>query len=160
MCKQNTSSAVPLDAVLGRRTERCSPRFRPGDRFCELSFRYLLPGCREMSAPTTYVTDSFHPLNPFRNLLHFLYIQLSVLIIYSMWYIQVCLGTVHVCLLQKYSIQGSEPLFKSCCVPYSAGANAQDRKHFRMRQFEQTRTTEKQSGKKRQRLFRHQCNSR
>ena len=26
-------SAVPLDAVPERRTERCSPRFRPGDRF-------------------------------------------------------------------------------------------------------------------------------
>ena len=26
-----------------RRTKRCSPRFRPGDRFWELSFRYLSP---------------------------------------------------------------------------------------------------------------------
>ena len=27
-----------------RRTERCSPSFWPGDRFCEPSFRYLSPG--------------------------------------------------------------------------------------------------------------------
>ena len=33
MRKQNTESAVPLDAVPERRTKRCSPRFRPGDRF-------------------------------------------------------------------------------------------------------------------------------
>ena len=31
--KERKISAVPLDAVLDRRTERCSPGFRPGDRF-------------------------------------------------------------------------------------------------------------------------------
>ena len=31
--KENKMSAVPLDAVPERRTKRCSPRFRPGDRF-------------------------------------------------------------------------------------------------------------------------------
>ena len=44
MCKLNAKRAVPLDAVPERRTKRCSPRFRPGYRFCELSFRYLSPG--------------------------------------------------------------------------------------------------------------------
>ena len=44
MRKQNAKRAVPLDVVPERRTKRCSPRFRPGDRFCEPSFRYLLPG--------------------------------------------------------------------------------------------------------------------
>ena len=44
MRKENTKRAVPLDAVPERRTERCSPRFRPGDRFGEPSFRYLSPG--------------------------------------------------------------------------------------------------------------------
>ena len=44
MRKENTNKAVPLDVVPERRTERCSPRFRPGDRFCDLSFRYLSPG--------------------------------------------------------------------------------------------------------------------
>ena len=33
LCKQNTKTTVPLDAVPERRTERCSPRFRPGDCF-------------------------------------------------------------------------------------------------------------------------------
>ena len=44
MRKHNTMRAVLLDVVPERRTKRCSPRFRPGDRFCEASFRYLLPG--------------------------------------------------------------------------------------------------------------------
>ena len=46
MRKQNTKRAVlvPLDAVPERRTKRCPPRFRPADRFCEPSFRYLSPG--------------------------------------------------------------------------------------------------------------------
>ena len=44
MRSRNANKAVLLDAVPERRTKRCSPRFRPGGRFCELSFRYLLPG--------------------------------------------------------------------------------------------------------------------
>ena len=41
MRKQKTRATVPLDVVPERRTKRCSPRFRPGGRFCELRFRYL-----------------------------------------------------------------------------------------------------------------------
>ena len=33
MREQNTMKVVPLDVVPERRTEQCSPRFRPGDRF-------------------------------------------------------------------------------------------------------------------------------
>ena len=33
MRQQNTKATVPRDVVLERRTERCSPRFRPGGRF-------------------------------------------------------------------------------------------------------------------------------
>ena len=33
MRQQNTKATVPLDVVPERRTERCSPRFRPGGRF-------------------------------------------------------------------------------------------------------------------------------
>jgi len=56
MRKQNTNSAVPLDAVPERRTKRCYPRFRPGDRFCELSFRYLSPGSEgEKCRPLDYL---------------------------------------------------------------------------------------------------------
>ena len=40
MRKQNTKTTVPLDGAPERRTKRCSPRFRPGGRFCELRFRY------------------------------------------------------------------------------------------------------------------------
>ena len=40
MRKQNTKTTVLLDVVPERRTKRCSPRFRPGGRFCELRFRY------------------------------------------------------------------------------------------------------------------------
>ena len=42
--KPNANKAVPLDVVPERRTKRFSPRFRPGGRFCGLSFRYLSPG--------------------------------------------------------------------------------------------------------------------
>ena len=42
--KQNAKITVPLYVVPERRTERCSPRFRPGDCFCEPRFRYLSPG--------------------------------------------------------------------------------------------------------------------
>ena len=45
MRKWRTKTTVPLDAVPERRTERCSPRFRPGGRFWgEPRFRYLSPG--------------------------------------------------------------------------------------------------------------------
>ena len=37
MREQNTSKAAPLEAVPERRTKQSSPRFRSGDRFCELS---------------------------------------------------------------------------------------------------------------------------
>ena len=41
MRKPNIKPTVPLDVVPERRTKRCSPRFLPGGRFCELRFRYL-----------------------------------------------------------------------------------------------------------------------
>ena len=44
MHTKNAKREVPLDAVPERRTKRCSPRFRSGDRFYELSFRYLSAG--------------------------------------------------------------------------------------------------------------------
>ena len=37
----NAKKVIPLDVVPERRTKRCSPRFRPGDRFC---FRQLSAG--------------------------------------------------------------------------------------------------------------------
>ena len=44
MRKPKTKRAVLLDAVPERCTRQCSPRFRPGNRFYELSFRFLFPG--------------------------------------------------------------------------------------------------------------------
>ena len=75
MRKQNAKRTVPLDVVPERRTERCCPRFRPGDRFCEPRFRYLSPGREgEMSAPRPCVTNPFHPLGSNFSCLQFRYI--------------------------------------------------------------------------------------
>ena len=56
MRKQNTKTTVPLDVVPERRTERCSPIFRPGGRFCDLRFRY-------QSSPTGIEGEISRPLN-------------------------------------------------------------------------------------------------
>ena len=56
MRKQNAKITVPLDAVPELRTKRCSPRFRPGGRFCELRFRY-------QSSPTGREGEISRPLD-------------------------------------------------------------------------------------------------
>ena len=56
MRKSNAKATVPLDVVPERRTKRCSPRFRPGGRFCELSFRY-------QSSPTGREGEISRPLD-------------------------------------------------------------------------------------------------
>ena len=56
MRKQKTKTTVPLDIVPERRTKRCSPRFRPGGRFCELRFRY-------QSSPTGIEGEISRPLD-------------------------------------------------------------------------------------------------
>ena len=56
MRKQNTKTTVPLDEEPERRTERCSPRFRPGGRFCVLRFRY-------QSSPTGIEGEISRPLD-------------------------------------------------------------------------------------------------
>ena len=61
MRKQNTKTTVPLDVVPERRTERCSPRFRPGGRFCELRFRYP-------SSPTGREGEISRPLDHMRQI--------------------------------------------------------------------------------------------
>ena len=64
MRRQNAKTAVSFDAVPERRTQRCSPSFQPGDRFCELRFRYQSsPTGSEGEISRPYVTDPFHPLN-------------------------------------------------------------------------------------------------
>ena len=61
MRKQNTKTTVPLDVTPERRTKRCSPRFRPGGRFCELRFRYL-------SSPTGREGEISRPLDHMRQI--------------------------------------------------------------------------------------------
>ena len=56
MRKQKTRTTVPLDVAPERRTKRCSPRFRPGGRFCELRFRY-------QSSPTGIEGEISRPLD-------------------------------------------------------------------------------------------------
>ena len=88
MRKHITIRAAPLDAVPERRTKRCSPRFRPGDRFRELSFRYLSRSregekCRSLDhmKQTPFIHSSrFITSN------NSLYIIHSVPVISFMWY--------------------------------------------------------------------------
>ena len=61
MRKQNTKTTVPLDVAPERRTKRCSPRFRPVGRFCELRFRYL-------SSPTGREGEISRPLDHMRQI--------------------------------------------------------------------------------------------
>ena len=61
MRAQNTKTTVPLDVAPERRTKRCSPRFRPGGRFCELRFRYL-------SSPTGREGEISRPLDHMRQI--------------------------------------------------------------------------------------------
>ena len=61
MREQNTKTTVPLDVAPERRTKRCSPRFRPGGRFCELSFRY-------QSSPTGREGEISRPLDHMRHI--------------------------------------------------------------------------------------------
>ena len=56
MRKHNTKTTVPLDVAPELRTKRCSPRFRPGGRFCELRFRY-------QSSPTGIEGEISRPLD-------------------------------------------------------------------------------------------------
>ena len=108
MRQQNTKATVPLDVVPERRTKRCSPRFRPGGRFCELSFRYLSPGregekCRPLDH--TWQIPFFHSAR--LTIGSNYYIYNSILVIPSMWYVQVsCSGAylaIARALLQKHS---------------------------------------------------------
>ena len=56
MRKKYSKRTVPLDVVPERCTWRCSPRFRPGDHFCELRFRY-------QSSPTGIKGEISRPLD-------------------------------------------------------------------------------------------------
>ena len=104
------------------------PRFQPSDRFCELSFRYLSPGiegekCRSL--------DHFHRLNQIHDFYQLLYIIHRTVVICCIWYIQVCLSTVHICncawaLEQTFSLRFSAvSQVMSYSIPLRAGEFAQ-----------------------------------
>ena len=65
MRKLDTKKAVvPPNVAPERRAKRCSPRFRSGDRFCQLSFSYLSPVSEgDKRRPLDYMTDPFHLLS-------------------------------------------------------------------------------------------------
>ena len=56
-----------------------------------------------MSAPRPLVTDPFHPLSSIYTMKQFLYIYKILQGISSMWYIQMCLGTVFISKLRMRS---------------------------------------------------------
>ena len=103
---ENIKKALPLDVVLERRTERCCPRFRPGDRFRDLRFRYLSPDseaekCRRLDhRQIPFIHSSrFMECSNF-----YIYIQHSVLqAISSIWCVEIRLGMVHISPLRIHS---------------------------------------------------------
>ena len=124
MRKQNTNKTVPLDAVPERRTERCSPRFRPGGRFCELRFRY-------QSSPTGSEGEISRPLDhmwqiPFIHSTRLILVAISIYITQrSSYFLHVVHSSVswfgayltftHA-LLKKHPFQGSELWFNMLCA--------------------------------------------
>ena len=97
MRQQNTKATVPLDVVPERRTERCSPRFRPGGRFLEPSFRYLSPGREgEKCRPLDHTWQNPFVHSARLTIASISYIYHSIVVISSMWYAQVCLAVVHI----------------------------------------------------------------
>ena len=94
--KQNTTKAVPLDVVPEYRTPRCSPRFRLGDRFSELSF--INPTSPEGSEGEIcrplfrlWQLPFIHSLSSIHKWKRLLFIDNSVVVISSSWYLQMCL---------------------------------------------------------------------
>ena len=87
MHKQCTKRAIPLDVVPERRTKRYSPRCRPGYRFCEPSFRYLLSGSEgEKCRPLDHRCQIpfIHSVRVFSgsNLYIYIYMQVDI----ALWY--------------------------------------------------------------------------
>ena len=105
MHKRNTNGVIPLDVVPKRRTKRRSPRFRPGDRFSELSFRYLSVIYSQTIAISIYTTQhSSYDL-------HVVNSSLGA-VSWCGEYPQLCMRSWRTC-----HFLGSKPLFKSCRAP-------------------------------------------
>ena len=92
MRQQNPEATVPLDVVPARRTEWCSQRFRPGF-WSQVSDACRQAGRERNVGPRPCLTDPFRPLSSIsRNS----YIYNRILVISSMWYIQVWLAVVYI----------------------------------------------------------------
>ena len=142
MRKPNANKAVPLDAVAERRTTRCSLRFRPGGRFCGLSFRYLSPGIEgEKRRPLDHMWQiPFIYSAPFIVISNFhIYMSQSssyfLNVVRSSPFRYAAYLTTALAFLKQHSFQNSERLLKSCCAPYGTCCFvlAHDSWHFRMR---------------------------
>ena len=123
MRKQNAKTTVPLDAVPERRTERCSPRFRPGGRFLgEPRFRYLSPGSEgEKCRPLDHLWQT-----PFIHSARF--IRSSSFHIYrAVFYLSPpfgtfkCLNTLPILQLRMHFWRPTFASHYYCCVPYGIG---------------------------------------
>ena len=142
MRKQNSKTTVPLDAVPERRTERCSPRFLPGDRFLsEPSFRYLSPGIEgEKCRPLDHLWQIpfIHSVQLIRAsifCINRLVFELFPLCGKFKEFAVLCILGNGACTLANIPFERSESLFELCCVPYGTRCCvlAENRSHLRMR---------------------------
>ena len=67
-----------------------------------------------MSVPCPYVTDPFRPLSSFHSNS---YIYNSILVISSMWYVQVCLAVI-ACAHARTLLFMVQSRYESCVFPY------------------------------------------
>ena len=160
MRQQNTNRAVPLDAVPERRTERCSPRFRPGDRFCELSFRYLSPGIEgEKCRPLDHMRQI-----PFIHSTRFLtsgnfYIYNSAFYLLSpcgtfKCVLVRCIFDNCTCALARTLLSRFRAIIQAmlCSIRCALVPTHKQDNVYACASVEQTKSTEKQSGQQRRRL--------
>lgn len=94
-CHKNKKMVTgPLDAEPERRRKRCPPNFRFVGRFCEPGFDTHRPGARWTRRERNVASlDHFHLFSS--ALLRPIY--KTVPVISSIWHVQVCLGTLHIC---------------------------------------------------------------
>jgi len=92
MRQQKPEATVPLDVVPARRTEWCSQRFRPGF-WSQVSDTCRQAGRERNVGPRPCLTDPFRPLS---SISWNSCIYNRILVISSMWYVQVWLAVVYI----------------------------------------------------------------
>ena len=95
--KSKKMVTVPLDAVPERRTERCRPSFRPAGRFCEPGLDTHRPGARWAGREREREMSPLWSISIYSTQYINIYIYIHVPVISSIWHVQVCLGTLHIC---------------------------------------------------------------